>query len=162
MSGTDFSAFDSRAVQGIVSGGLIAAILDIVYAMILTSMAGHGALAAMQGVASGLLGSAAFQGGVSTAALGLFLHSIILIVTAAVYYAASLRFPMLRTRAIVCGLLFGVLVYLFMNFIVLPLSAIPFKITYTPWKLVQGFISHGILVGLPIALMIRSFAKQEK
>jgi hypothetical protein len=150
-----------RPVMGIIMGGLTAAILDIIYAMILTARAGHGALAAMQGVASGLIGGAAFQGGLQTAALGLFLHCMILIAAAAVYYAASLRLPVLRSRAIACGLLFGVLVYLFMNFIVLPLSAIPFTITYTPWKLLQGFISHGILVGLPIALTIRKFSKQK-
>lgn len=147
-----------RHIAGIIIGGLTAAILDILYAMILTSMAGHGPLAAMQAVASGLLGAAAFQGGISTAAFGLFVHCIILIVAAVIYYAVSLGLPILRTRAIACGLLFGVLVYLFMNFIVLPLSAIPFTITYTPWKLLQGFISHGILVGLPIALMIRRFS----
>jgi hypothetical protein len=145
-------------VIGIIAGGLIAAILDIIYAMIMAVQAGHTAMGTLQAVASGLLGGAAFQGGTATAALGLLLHCLILIVAAAIYYAASLRLPLLRTHAIVCGLLFGVLVYLFMNFAVLPLSAIPFKMTYTLWKLAQGFISHGILVGLPIAFMIRRFA----
>jgi hypothetical protein len=144
-----------RSWIGIIAGGLLAAILDIVYAIIMAVQAGHTAMGTLQAIASGLLGGAAFQGGTSTAALGLLLHCLILIIAAAIYYAASLRLPMLRTHAIVCGLLFGVLVYLFMNFAVLPLSAIPFKITYTPWKLALGFVSHGILVGLPIALMIR-------
>jgi hypothetical protein len=82
-----------RPAMGIIMGGLTAAILDIIYAMILTARAGHGALAAMQGVASGLIGGAAFQGGLQTAALGLFLHCMILIAAAAVYYAASLPPP---------------------------------------------------------------------
>lgn len=150
-----------RHVMGIVIGGLAAAILDIIYAMILTTMAGYGPLAAVQGVASGWLGSAAFQGGAQTATLGLLLHCLILIVAAAIYYAASLRMPSLRSHAVAAGLLFGVTVYLIMNFIVLPLSVIPFTITYTPWKLAQGFISHAILVGLPISLMIRRFSNQE-
>lgn len=117
---------------------MIASILEIIYAMILTSIEGYGAMASLQGAASGLLGPVAFQGGIPTATLGLFLHSMILIVAAAIYYEISLRFPVLRARAITRGFLFGVLVYLFMNFVVLPLSAIPFTITYTLWKLLQG------------------------
>jgi hypothetical protein len=142
---------------GIMVGGLIAAVLDIIYAIILTLRAGHSAIGTLQAIASGLVGAEAFQGGIPAAALGLFLHCAILVIAATIYYEVSLRFPVLRTRAIACGLLFGVLVYLFMNFIVLPLSAVPFKITYTYWKLIQGFVSHGILVGLPIALTIRWF-----
>jgi hypothetical protein len=148
-----------RHIMGIVGGGLIAAAMDITYAMIMTSMAGYGALSAMQGVASGLLGGAAFEGGIATAGLGLLLHCMILIVAATIYYATSRRLPVLRNRAVICGLLFGVLVYLFMHFVVVPLSAVPFTMAHTPWKLAQGFASHGILVGLPIALMIRRFSK---
>jgi uncharacterized membrane protein YagU involved in acid resistance len=146
---------------GILGGGLIAAVLDIIYAIILTMRAGHNAISTLQAIASGLVGVEAFQGGIAAAALGLFLHCAILIVAAVVYYEASLRLPVLRTRALSCGLLFGVLVYLFMNFIVIPLSAIPFTISYTPAKLAQGFLSHAILVGLPIALVIRHFTGQK-
>jgi hypothetical protein len=160
--GGEANMIQQRHIMGIVSGGLIAAALDITYAMIMTSMAGYGALAAMQGVASGLLGGAAFEGGIGTAALGLLLHCMILIVVAAIYYAASLRLPVLRNRAIICGLLYGVLIFLFMNCIVLPLSAVPFRISVSLMSLVKGFISHGILVGLPIALMIRRFSDQEE
>jgi uncharacterized membrane protein YagU involved in acid resistance len=152
----------NRHFAGVMVGGLLAAVLDIIYAIILTVRAGHSAIGTLQAIASGLVGAEAFQGGIPAAALGLFLHCAILIVAAAVYYEVSLRFPVLRTRAIACGLLFGVLVYLFMNFIVLPLSAVPFKITYTYWKLIQGFISHAILVGLPISLTIRHFSNQKK
>jgi hypothetical protein len=149
----------TRHFTGIIVGGLIAATLDIVYAIVLTIRGGHTAVGTLQAVASGLVGVDAFQGGIVAAVLGLFLHCSILIIAAWVYYEASLRLPVLRARAIVSGLLFGVLVYLFMNFIVIPLSAIPFTITYTPAKLAQGFLSHAILVGLPIALSIRHFSK---
>ena len=151
----------NRAFTGVFIGGLIAAALDIIYAIVLTLRAGHSAIGTLQAIASGLVGAEAFQGGIPAAALGLFLHCAILIIAAAIYYEASLRLPVLRARAIVCGLLFGVLVYLFMNFIVIPLSAIPFTISYTPWKLAQGFLSHAILVGLPIALTIRRFTDQK-
>jgi uncharacterized membrane protein YagU involved in acid resistance len=151
----------NRHFTGILVGGLIAAVLDIIYAIILTVRGGHSAINTLQAIASGLIGVEAFQGGIAAAALGIFLHCAILVVAAGVYYEASLRLPILRTRAVISGLLFGVLVYLFMNFIVIPLSAIPFTITYTPSKLAQGFISHAILVGLPISLTARHFSKQK-
>jgi hypothetical protein len=65
---------------------------------------------------------------------------------------------MLRSRAVVCGALFGVLVYLFMNFVVLPVSAFPYQLSYTAARVLEGFVSHALLVGLPIALAIRRFS----
>jgi len=49
-------------------------------------------------------------------------------------------------------------VYLFMNFVVLPLSAFPFKLSYPAMRLIEGFASHALFVGIPIALSIRRFA----
>jgi hypothetical protein len=46
-------------------------------------------------------------------------------------------------------------VYLFMNFVVLPLSAFPFTLSYTPMRLLEGFGSHALFVGVPIAIAIR-------
>jgi len=48
------------------------------------------------------------------------------------------------------------LVYLFMNFVVLPLSAFPYHLKYPFLRLLEGFGSHAILVGLPIAVSIRA------
>jgi hypothetical protein len=79
---------------------------------------------------------------------------------AALYFVASKRVPILRSRPIVCGALFGVLVYLFMNFVVLPLSAFPLRLTYTAVRLLEGFASHAVFVGIPIALAIRHFSKR--
>jgi hypothetical protein len=48
-----------------------------------------------------------------------------------------------------------------MNFVVLPLSAVPFKLTYSPQVIAQGFVSHALLVGIPIALCVRRFSMRE-
>jgi hypothetical protein len=69
----------------------------------------------------------------------------------------SVASGLLRDRPYVAGALFGVLVYLFMNFVI-PLSAIPFRITYSPLVLAKGLVSHALLVGIPIALFIRYFS----
>jgi uncharacterized membrane protein YagU involved in acid resistance len=44
---------------------------------------------------------------------------------ATVYYLAGRKLTFLVSRAVLCGLIYGVLVYLFMHIVVLPLSAAP-------------------------------------
>jgi hypothetical protein len=112
----------------------------------------------LQGVASGLLGPSAFQGGAATALLGLVLHFVIAFVAAAMYYAVSRVFPMLVRRAVLCGLAYGVVVYLFMNDVVLPLSRVNFRTP--PWYIVAVLVAiHMLFVGLPIALAVRRGSK---
>src|SRR5215203_2107896 len=133
-----------RPAAGIVLGGTIAATLDIVYACVRNGGYGRTPEWVLQSVASGLLGQDAFESGPAGAALGLGCHYAIALVAAFVYCAASLRFPLLRSSALACGAAFGVLVYLAMNFVVLPLSAFPFHLSY-PWpRLVEGFASHAV------------------
>jgi len=149
------------ATTGVVIGGAAAATLDIVYAFVMSAQAGISPARVLQSVASGWLGKQAFDGGIPAAVLGLLSHYGILFVAAALYLAASRRFQPLRHRAVICGLVFGVGVYLFMNFVVVPLSAVPFEISHTPSKLAQGFLSHSVLLGLPIALAIRRYSPTE-
>jgi hypothetical protein len=147
--------------KAILVGGGLAATFDIVYAFVISAPHGVSPMRVLQSVASGLLGGGAFDGGAGAAAVGLLAHYGILFAAAALYLAASHRLPWLRERAVLCGLAFGVGVYLSMNFVVVPLSAVPFEIKYTPASLAQGFVSHAILVGLPIALAVRHFAPTE-
>lgn len=148
-----------HATDGFVTptlvGGVVAATLDIVYAIVRQAGRGRSPEWTFQSVASGWLGDDAFASGSSGAALGLVSHYAILVVAAALYVVASRRLPRLRTHAVSAGLAYGVLVYLFMNFVVLPLSAFPFDLTYTAARLLEGFVSHAVLVGLPIALAAR-------
>ena len=146
-----------RPLFAILVGGGVAATFDIIYAILRNGGYGRSPLWVLQSVASGWLGSDAFESGTAGGALGLATHYGILFVAAAVYYMASIQIPVLRSRAIACGIVFGILVYLFMNFVVLPLSAFPFDLSYPPLRLLEGFVSHGFLVGIPIALAINRF-----
>jgi hypothetical protein len=145
----------SRPVLAVLLGGGIAATLDIVYACVSNAQYGKTPLWVFQSVATGWLGSAAFAGGTLAGAVGLASHYGILLAAAVVYLMASHRLPILRTYAVACGAIFGALVYLFMNFVVLPLSAFPYKLSHPPLRLLEGFASHAIFVGIPIALCIR-------
>ena len=146
--------------QAILWGGLSAGVLDITAACVNSGLRGRSPVWVLQSVAGGLLGRNTFQGGLKTAALGLALHFFIATAAAAAYYAASLKLPLLAQRAIVCGLLYGIAVYLFMYMVVLPLSALHFKFFSQPvMAIFTGVLIHMFCVCLPIALTCRWQAK---
>ena len=63
------------AARAILVGGLIAGALDITYACVFFGLRNHvSPIRILQSVARGALGQNAFQGGLKTAALGLFFH----------------------------------------------------------------------------------------
>jgi hypothetical protein len=142
-------------LRGILLGGLIAGILDITYAIVVLFFRDRSPLWTLQSVASGLLGDRAFEGGLASGLLGLVAHFTIAIGAATTYWLASRRLGVLRQHPVISGLIFGVLVYIFMNFVVLPLSAYPFHPKYPIGVLAKGFLFHALLVGLPIALSVR-------
>jgi hypothetical protein len=147
-----------RWASAILWGGLVAGILDITDAIVTWGLRGVPANRILQAIASGLLGRASFEGGWPTVVLGAFLHFFIATGAAATYVAASAKLPILVRRAVPCGLAFGVCVYLFMNYVVLPLSAYPAGSgTFSLSAFLHGVIGHALLVGLPIALLTRKF-----
>jgi hypothetical protein len=150
------AAGPARAWTTILYAGLIAGMTDITSAIINGGLHGRSFVWVLQSVAGGLLGRNTFQGGLRTAALGLALHFLIATTWAAVYYAASLRLPLLTRQAVVCGLLYGVVVYLYMYTVVLPLSALRFKFfNQSASAILTGVLIHLLCVGLPIALVTR-------
>jgi hypothetical protein len=141
---------------GIVAGGATAATLDILYAFIAYGMRGVTPLRNLQSIAAGVMGRAAYKGGYETAALGLFLHYAILIVAAALLYMASRRLDWIAQHAIRAGLIYGACIYAFMNLVVVPLSAFPYKLTFDPFNFSMSLLVHMVFVGLPIALFVRA------
>jgi uncharacterized membrane protein YagU involved in acid resistance len=151
------------AARAILIGGLIAGALDITYACIFSYVrSGRMPVVILQSVASGALGRSAFEGGVKTAALGLGFHFLIALIAATVYYLASRVLRVMVTRAVICGILYGLCVYLVMNCLVLRISAI--HATTWPWSypksvLIGGLLIHMFGIGLPIALAVRRYSK---
>src|SRR6185295_13433262 len=104
-----------RSIQVIFGAGLIAGTLDLTGACVVAWLiSGVTPVRIFQTVASGLLGPASFNGGTQTAVLGLVLHFLIASAWAAVYYLASRRVSFLIDQTMIAGVLYGVLVWLFM------------------------------------------------
>jgi hypothetical protein len=144
----------SENMRTILWAGLSAGVLDITSAFILAGMRGVGPARVLQYIASGLLGAKSFQGGGVTVALGGALHFLIALSAAAVFYAVSRKVPFLTTRPVISGLLYGPILYVFMNRVVLPLSAVAPKRPPAVADLVIGILILSCLVGLPIALIV--------
>lgn len=146
-----------HAARAILGGGLVAGALDITFACVVWAFRGATPIRVGQSVASGLLGrDVALAGGVATGLLGLTLHFLMTILMAAFYYGAATRVPLLVRRAVPCGIAYGLAIYLVMNFVVLPLSAIGRTGGHGPLAIViPEILVHMFGVGLTIALFSR-------
>jgi hypothetical protein len=105
-------------------GGLFAGIFDVVQAFIGFGLLGTTQERILQHIAGGILGERSYRMGWKSGVLGFFLHFTIAFTAATVYYVASRKMRVLVDQPVVCGLLFGETVFLFMYFVVLPLSAL--------------------------------------
>ena len=150
----------SPASRAIVTAGAVAGVLDITAALVAAYLQnGVPPVRVFQFIASGLLGADAFRGGLPVAALGLFLHFVIAFGAAAVFYAASRRLPLLVEQAVPAGIAYGVAVWAFMRFVVVPLSLVrqqPFRLRAA----LPQIVIHMVCVGLPIALAVRRHSRR--
>jgi len=153
------SMTSSNAALAIFWGGLACGVFDITQACIAYGIQNHlPPVRIFQSVAAGLLGPKSFQGGISTAALGLFLHFFIAFSWATIYYIASRRIAFMTESPVIAGMLYGELVWLVMNCVVIPLSALHHGPRFDMASIITGPIGHMFLVGLPIALAVRRWA----
>ncbi|WP_262690844.1 hypothetical protein [Kordiimonas aestuarii] len=148
-----------RTLATILIGGSIAGTLDILYAISAYSLRGVKPMVILQSVASGVQGAQAYSGGGTSAALGLGLHFFMTTLMALIYVLAAQVFPILTTRPVMTGAAYGVLLYLVMNYVVVPLSlAVPGR-PPEGWYILGALFAHLCLVGVPIALTAAKFGK---
>ena len=144
--------------QAILFAGLICGVLDITAAFIVYGTFGLHPIPLLQGIAAGLLGTAhGHTGGLTTATLGLLCHFTIAYGAAIAYVLASRPLPILTRRPLLFGPLYGVAVYFFMQFAVIPFSATPRPTTSLKFTLI-GCAIHILCVGTPIALVTARLA----
>ncbi|MES2350839.1 hypothetical protein [Duganella sp. Dugasp56] len=141
--------------RAILVGGLIAGILDITFAISFGIYNGLTPERLLQIVASGLLGKEAFTGGTATAAVGLLCHFALSLVWMTLFLLAARQSPGLAARPLVSAIGYGIVVFLAMRLVVLPLSAFPRPVTFKPLATVMDLASHIFLFGLPIVWATR-------
>jgi len=134
----------------ILCGGLAAGVLDATDGVVAYGLQGLNPIQVLQYIASGALGPAAFRGGLLTAGIGVLFHFFIAFTVAAVFHLACRLVPQLARRYIVSGLIYGAAVFFFMNYVVLPVTAVAPSAFSFP-MFVNGVIGHAVNVGLVIA-----------
>ena len=152
-----------RASYTILYGGLVVGILDGLFAFVFYGLIlGIKPMRIFQSVAAGVLGSASYDGGIKTFLLGILLHFVVATCIAAVFYLVSLKMPILIRHAVISGIIYGLIAYLGMNYVVIPLSAIGPRPTPPLRVFLPAFIAHAFLVGLPVALLARRSARANR
>jgi hypothetical protein len=174
----------NRTLSAILLGGLAAGALDILYAFVVYGPLSYGIspMQVLQSVAAGWVGrDLARAGEWSTALLGLGSHFLIATIMAAVYVLAARALKMLTQQAVLWGLVYGLILYVAMNYVVVPLSAaganghfasslsdVSERLSASfsevrggsadyPWMLWGTIFTHTALVGAPIALIAKRF-----
>jgi hypothetical protein len=145
-------------LKAILAGGIVAALLDILDPITFFYFRnGIAPIRIPQSIASGLLGRAAFSGGMKTALLGLAMHLCIALTWATFFVFAARALPFLSRHPIRSGLLYGAIIYIVMSYLVLPHTHV------TPGHptgvvLINAIFAILVLVGLPISLANYRFA----
>lgn len=136
--------------RALLMAWVIAGTLDILAAIFF--LVGGNAAGVFRYIAHGALGDAAYEGGVEMVMLGAVFHYFIAFCFTAGYFFVYPHAAFLRKKVIISGLLYGIFVWSFMHFLVLPLTHNP----PAPFSLAGDWKNIVILmfaVGLPVAMI---------
>ena len=137
----------SGVAVAILTGGLVAATIDIAAACLIT---GRSVPFILHTIAGGLLANKSYSGGLATALLGLVLQELMGIIIAAIYVIAARVLPVLTHRWRTFGLAYGVVIFFVMNYAVVPLSAWKHTAHFSTAKFLENMAAM-LLFGLIVA-----------
>jgi hypothetical protein len=138
-------------VRAILFGTLAVGVIDGLDALIFSGFRGVSPMRLFQGIAFSLLGRETFSYGLASALLGVLLHFCVAFGIVTVYVLVSRFVPPLRQYPFVFGPPFGIVAWLVMNFVVLPMTAIGSPRLAWP-NVINGILIHMFGVGLPAAI----------
>jgi len=151
----------SGPITAILWIALVAGTLDIGENIIFNAFRHVTPYMIFQYIASGLVGMKSFDDGIASVALGIAIHYAIALAWTVIFFAASRRLEILVLRPVICGLLYGGVVYVIMNFVVLPLTRVPHaEKAITLASRINGVAALLFCIGLTIALLVRRQAER--
>lgn len=135
---------------------LLTGTLDAIAALIISSKTPP--MVIFQYIASGWFGSKAFSGGITMMLWGILFHYLIASVWSILLFLLYPSFSaFLKTKYLV-AIVYGVIIWLIMNRLVLPLTHVP-KRTVPPTgsTIFKGILALILCVGLPISLVANKY-----
>jgi hypothetical protein len=144
----------------ILKSGIVVGVLDALAAIIHAYFFnGSSPDAVFRYVATGLFGKAALSGGLPTAFAGLALHFTVAISWTALFYVLYPKLKFLSSSMLLSGIVYGLFIWLMMNFIVVPLSPVlagPIRIRLATLFMIA---IHLFVIGVPISWLTSRFFK---
>lgn len=129
----------------IALGGMIIGTLDLLFAWGFWAPKGASLSRILQSIAAGWYGKASHSMGATSVWVGALSHYAIAAAFVAAYWIAAQRLPALLRRYVLLGAVYGLLLYVVMNFIVLPLSAAGMPgFDNVPW-VASSIVVHALL-----------------
>jgi uncharacterized membrane protein YagU involved in acid resistance len=147
-------------LRAIALGGMMVGLLHLIIqdGLVFSLLNQTPFILVMQYVASGVMGNAAFAGGLAIALLGLIIHFLISFVVAGVFILSADRISLLRHNVIFGSLLYGVGVFIVLYVVILPLSAAP-PVPLQTMDVIELILEHVLVIGLPLGLFVRRTTK---
>ncbi|HEY6901040.1 MAG TPA: hypothetical protein VI233_10370 [Puia sp.] len=146
-------------IQALLLTALLAGSLDALSAIIQFTASGNREPARIfRYISSALFGKPALTGGTPMVITGVLLHYGIAFLWTLVFFLLYPHIPILSRQPALSGIAYGILVWLIMNFAVVPLS----RIGRFPSRLQPALIGCGIIIiaiGLPISLLARRWLR---
>lgn len=140
-------------LRWLLIGWFVAGTLDISYATGISYLrSGMAPATLLRYVASGAFGPEALQGGPGMAWAGLGFHYLNAFLFAVFFFAVTAKVPQLIERPIPTGAIYGVGIYIVMNYVVVPLSRIGPRPTPATIVWTTGLLVHMFFIGVPIAM----------
>jgi hypothetical protein len=151
---------DPPPLWKVIAGAtLLVGVLDLSDAFIFYALRGIPPVRILQGIAGGIYGRAALGMGHRAAFIGLLCHFFIAFSATTVFLLASRKLPLGR-RPWIYGSLFGIALYIVMNYVVLPLSKIGLRPTPPLVPLINGVAALVFCIGIPLAFIARRYVPQ--
>jgi hypothetical protein len=153
------SARGTHVVWTVLWIGLVAGTLDISENIIFNAFRHITPYMIFQYISSGLIDGRSFTMGAASVVLGVGIHYTIAVTWTAIFYLLSRKILILTRHAAISGIIYGGLVYVIMNFVVLPLTRVPHaRAAMTVASRVSGVLALLFCIGLAISLLVKKFA----
>jgi len=142
--------------------GLLVGLLDILAAFASVYLwYGSNPLSVLRFIASGVFGRAALSGGLPMAIWGCVFHFMIATTWTLLFFTIYPKVSLLSKNRIVSGVLFGILIWLVMNLVVLPLSGTP-KMRLNLLRSMEGMAILIVMIGIPVSSHVHKYYSRKR
>ena len=145
-------------LKTILLAGFVAGSLDLLAAIVILAKMNAGGV--LKYIASAIYGKDAFAGGTSMMVTGLLIHFLIAFTFAVCYFLICPKITFCKNYPVASGLLFGIIVWVIMNLLAVPLT----NVNLAPFKWDKALLNMAILmvmIGLPISLITQQHYKHK-